>query len=57
MKENHFLLNAGAQSKIIWFSPTTHTAGDVRAAPLLIKYSCLGRGEARCSHLLLAEAK
>lgn len=46
MKENHFLLNAGAQSKIICLSLSRQRAGAVRAAPLLRKYSCLGGGAA-----------
>jgi len=44
MKENHFLLNAGARSKIVWLALTVRTAADVRAAPWLVKYSC-PRGE------------
>lgn len=46
MKENHFLLNAGAQSKTICLSLAMHRAGAVRAPPLLREYICSGRGEA-----------
>lgn len=57
MKENRFLLSAGAQSKTICLSLTMHRAGAVHAPPLLRKYICLGRGEARRRHPLLAEAE